>query len=250
MRRELITLPLTLLQNQSVWNIVRVAIRTTNYEVVNETLKVYYPKGSYSPSKMPQGGVGFFASPKNIFPSEEVTLKYQVYFNETFNPVYGGKLPGLFLGVGARRKDFTGASGGRQANNSASIRMAWRENMIGEVYLYVPREVQSNEYEKLQGFVRNGKYGDSVWRGAFKFEKGVWNNVTIRAKLNDVNESKNGELEVEINGVNERYNKMVWRTSERLHITAILFESFFGGSTEKYATPVDTYTYFRNVQIR
>lgn len=248
--KEFITLPLSLLQNQSVWNIIRLVIRTTNYEVVNETLKVYYPKGSYSPSKTPQGGVGFFASPKNIFPSEEVTLKYQVFFNETFNPVYGGKLPGLFLGMGTRRKDFTGASGGRQSKTSASIRMAWRKDMIGEVYLYVPREVQSDEYKNLTGFVRNGKYGDSVWRGAFKFEKGVWNNVSIRAKLNDVDGTGTGELEVEVNGVNERYNKMVWRTLERMSITAILFETFFGGSTEKYATPVDTYTYFRNVQIR
>jgi hypothetical protein len=248
MRAELITLPiqaLAILQQQSVWNISRIIVgkNNTSHEIVNDTLKVFYPKGSYSPSKTPQGGIGFFASPVKIFPEEEVVLEYQVYFNETFNPVYGGKLPGLFIG---RKKDFTGASGGRRKQHSASIRMAWRKDLVGEVYIYNNEINDGLQY--LEGFVRNGRYGDSIWRGVFKFEKGIWNNVRMRVKLND--ESKqNGELEVEVNGVNKRYDTMVWRSKKEVNITAILFETFFGGSTEKYSTPVDTYSYFREVRV-
>jgi hypothetical protein len=258
MKSELITLPiqvLALLQNQmsnaAVWNISKIIIgkNNKNHEIVNgDTLKVLYPKGSYSPSKMPQGGIGFYASPREVFPSKEVVLKYEVYFNNTFNPVYGGKLPGLYIGSLTAR-DFKGASGGKYSNTSASIRIAWRKNLIGEAYLYVPRLYQLEGFERLPGFVRNGKYGDSIWRGAFKFEKELWNKVTIRVKLNDVSKA-NGELEIDINGGNQRYNEIVWRTNEDVGLREIIFETFFGGSTIKYATPVDTHSYFRNVQIQ
>lgn len=252
MRSEWVTLPmqaLAVLQTPSIWNIKKVIIGRNNAKVLNDTLRVYYPKGSYSPSRTPQGGIGFFASPKDYFPSEEVELRYEVYFNETFNPVYGGKLPGLFMGVG---DNYTGASGGKESNKSASIRMAWRKNLIGEAYVYVPRKGVNGDLQSIQGFVENGRYGDSLWRGEFKFERRVWNNVRIRVKLNDVKlgVEANGELEVDVNGVIRKYDKIVWRTMQDVYLNAIIFETFFGGSTIKYATPVDTYTYFRNVQVR
>jgi hypothetical protein len=250
MRVDWITLPmqaLAVLQTPSIWNIKKVIIGGNNAKVLNDTLRVYYPKGSYSPSRTPQGGIGFFASPKNIFPAEEVELKYEVYFNETFNEVYGGKLPGLFVGVG---NNFNGASGGKESNRSASIRMAWRKNLIGEAYVYVPRKGVNGDLQSIQGFVENGRYGDSLWRGEFKFERGVWNNVRIRVKLNTFGVEANGELEVEVNGVIRKYDKIVWRTMSEAKLTAIIFATFFGGSTVKYATPVDTYSYFRNVQIK
>lgn len=261
MKTDLIQLPLYWLSTLSVeprspWNIVKVAFgkNNTNHQVLNnDTLKIFYPRGSYSPSKIPQGGVGFFASPRNVFMSEEVILRYEMFWNDTFNPVLGGKLPGLFLGKGTRAKDTQGASGGKYNANSASVRMAWRKEsgsgIPGEAYVYLPKGLQTDAYYKSPSLIENGMYGDSLWRGLFTFYKGVWNNVTMRVKLNQINKL-DGELEVAVNGVYHHIENLVWRTSADVFVNSIIFETFFGGSSIKYATPIDTWSYFRNVYVQ
>jgi hypothetical protein len=97
---NLLNLPIYLLSNLinrytlDDWNIVKVAFGKDNKNHIilnNDTLKVYYPKGSYSPSKLPVGGVGFFASPKQIFMTNEVIFKYQV-LSENFKEKHKGKV--------------------------------------------------------------------------------------------------------------------------------------------------------------
>lgn len=236
------------LQTVSVWNIVRVSFGrdNKNHKVIgNKTLEVYYPKGSYTPSVKPQGGIGFFASPRDVFPSNHVLLEYSVFFNETFDPVLGGKLPGLFLSTGTKGHDMVGATGGKRNNVSSSVRMAWRtdtnegRSIEAEVYAYL----QNNSIGK-----KNGIYGDSLWRGRLQFEKGIWNNVSIRVKLNDYLKN-NGELEVSINNRTEMFTDGIFRTNSRVMITAILFQTCFGGGSIKYATPMDQWVYFRDVKI-
>lgn len=231
------------LQTVSIWNIVRISFGkdNRNHKIIgNDTLEVFYPKGSYTPSVQPQGGIGFFASPKIIFPSSHVLLEYSVFFNETFDPVLGGKLPGLFLSTGTKKKDMIGATGGKRTNVSSSIRMAWRTNtndrksIEAEVYAYLPE--------------KNGIYGDSLWRGQLQFEKGIWNNVSIRVKLNDYLKN-NGELEVSINNRTEMFTDGIFRTNSRVMITAILFQTCFGGGSIKYATPMDQWVNFRDVNV-
>lgn len=272
MKTSLITLPLYLLSNfvnYNSWNIVRIAFgrNTKNHEIItenkNETvLKVFYPKGSYSPSKHPIGGIGFFASPKEIFMANEVVFKYQVFFDKTFNPVLGGKLPGLFLGKGIDKKDMVGASGGKHYETS-SCRIAWRENLTAEAYVYLPPQQHSNYY-KIPNLVLNKKFGDSLWRGSFSFYKNTWNNVSIRLKTNTfisktIGEQRNvniprpnydGELEITINNMTQSFNQLLWRTQPEYNINSIIFETFFGGSQAESATPNDTWTYFKNVQIQ
>jgi hypothetical protein len=257
MKTALITLPLYLLSNfvnYNSWNIVRIAFgrNTKNHETV---LKVFYPKGSYSPSKNPIGGIGFFASPKEIFMANEVLFKYQVFFDKTFNPVFGGKLPGLFIGKGTNKKDMVGASGGKHYETS-SCRIAWRENLTAEAYIYVPPQQHSNYY-KIPNLVENKKFGDSLWRGSFSFYKNTWNNISIRLKtntfINNLDKPKpnyDGELEITINNITQSFNQLLWRTQPEYNINSIIFETFFGGSDAKTATPSDTWTYFKNIQIQ
>ena len=57
-----------------------------------------YPKGSFKPSATPKGGISFYApGPKNVdlTTAAEATLSYSVLFEEGFDFVKGGKLPGL-----------------------------------------------------------------------------------------------------------------------------------------------------------
>jgi hypothetical protein len=253
-----ISLPVYLLSSlqhaTSVWNIVKVSFGQTNsfHRVTpDNTLQVFYPQGSYSPSKS-AGGIGFFASPEKVFMSDNVLLEYEVRFHPSFDPVLGGKLPGLFIGKGTSKKDMTGASGGIHSDAS-SIRVAWRPNFQAEAYVYLPHP-QHPDYYEIPRLVENKIYGDSLWRGLVNFEPDVWNKVSVRVKLNGFKSSTtvpetNGVLELSVNNNTQTFSKIIWRTSPEYHITALLFETFFGGSTSKYATPVDTWTYFRNVKV-
>ena len=96
----------------SIWNITNIFFGQENYQVLTNTtdttgttgttgiLQVYYPKGSSSPSKLPVGGFGFFSTPNEIHNARDVTLEYSVMFDKSFNPVLGGKLPGLYISNG------------------------------------------------------------------------------------------------------------------------------------------------------
>lgn len=259
MRLDWLILPFTslvYLQNSGIWNIIKIGWGkdNLNHQILDDgSLKVYYPAGSYSPSKFPQGGIGFYASPQDIFPCEKIILSYEVKFDKTFNPVFGGKLPGLFLSESTNIEDMQEASGGKHNNNTASIRIVWRKSFDGEAYVYIPKN-QSEDYKNLQNYVENEKYGDSLWRGLFKFNQNEWNKVMIKLKVNSFDKNKNpvnnGILEVNINGIKYRFNKLIWRNNPQTKITAILFSTFFGGSSIKYATPIDTWSYFRNFRVK
>jgi hypothetical protein len=252
--KDLIALPLYLLSTLekgiSDWNIIRVAFGkdNNNHEIINNTvLAVHYPKGSYSPSKLPVGGIGFYSNPDEINMAKEVLLTYQVKFDETFDPVLGGKLPGLFINTG---RNTTGGSGGKHSDN-ASCRIAWRANFSAEAYLYLPKSNQTQEYESL--VIKNGQYGDSLWRHQLRFESHNWNNVSIQLRLNNVKDNvaiQDGLLQVTINNITQKFDKIIWRTDNDHFINTIIFETFFGGSSLKTATPHDTWTYFQNVQVQ
>ena len=262
---------LNLLFNSSslfdVWNIVKFAFNSDTYEVIgsetssetgSETggvLKVFYPEGSYSPSKQPQGGIGFFASQPDIFLAEEVVFNYTVLFDESFNPMFGGKLPGLFIGNSSDKNSMIGASGGKHINDTtASCRIAWRADFGAEAYVYLPTKNHHDDYFNIPGLTINNKYGDSLWRNFLTFNPNTWNNVSIHLRLNTFDETTykpitNGFLSVNINNESYSFDKMIWRTDPNYFINAILFETFFGGSSEKYATPHDTWTFFKDVSI-
>lgn len=258
MKVSAINLPVYLLSNLNnvscIWNIIKVSVgnlNTFHRTTFDNTLEVFYPQGSYSPSKS-TGGIGFFASPSCVFMSDNVLLEYEVRFHHSFDPVFGGKLPGLFIGKGTSKHHMTGASGGIHSDTS-SIRIAWRQNFQAEAYVYLPKP-QHTDYYQIDRLVENNVYGDSLWRGLFNFERNVWNKVSLHVKLNSFKKSsdvpkKDGSLVLTINNITHAFNKMVWRTSSEYHITALLFETFFGGSTPKYATPIDTWSYFRNVKV-
>ena len=57
-----------------------------------------YPKGSFKPSATPRGGISFYApGPEDVdlTTAAEATLSYSVLFEDGFDFVKGGKLPGL-----------------------------------------------------------------------------------------------------------------------------------------------------------
>lgn len=215
---------------------------------LGNVLKVNYPAGSYKPSAPIVGGIGFYASPTSIFPARSVRLSYEVFFPIDFNPVKGGKLPGLFIGP-------PGASGGNHVSNEASCRIMWRKNnpqggIMTEAYVYLAK-TQDPTYYTIPNQVLDPTYGDSLWRGIFNYNKGSWNKIDMYLTVNSMESGKpnrDGKLTLTINGVTRNFDKFIWTTTGSL-ITGIIFTTFFGGSDSSWATPVATSTYYKNFQL-
>lgn len=216
---------------------------------LGNVLKINYPMNSYNPSGSIIGGIGIYASPTSIFPCQSVRLSYQIFFPSNFNPVKGGKLPGLFIGP-------PGASGGNHVNGEASCRIMWRKNnsqggIMTEAYVYVPTP-QDTDYSSIPNESLDPVYGDSLWRGIFNYNKGAWNTVVMDLSLNTMTSgtaNHDGTLTLTINGVSQNYNKFIWTTTGT-SITGIVFDTFFGGSDSTWATPVDTSIYFKNFNLQ
>ncbi|CEJ04341.1 hypothetical protein RMCBS344292_18305 [Rhizopus microsporus] len=213
-------------------------------------LKVNYPAGSYAPvatkngSGGIKGGTEFFSTPNGNNQYNTALLSYDVAFDSTFNWVKGGKLPGLFGGLPAGK----GCSGGEKANgdNCFSVRLMWREGGAGEAYAYIPT---SDLLCQSKQVICNSDYGTSFSRGIIRFSNMKWTHIDIYVKLNS-GSNTNGILEVWQDGslmINQQH--IQFRSNENLGVSSFMFSTFFGGSTSNYATPVDTSTYFRNIEF-
>jgi hypothetical protein len=242
----------------SCWNIIKVGhvAESNSHQVavdpalhVGNVLKVNYPAGSFKPSGGIVGGIGVHACPTTIFPARSVRLTYEVYFPADFNPVKGGKLPGLFIGP-------RGAAGGKHFDDASSCRLMWRKDnktggFMAEAYLYIAK-TQHASYQSIPKLVSDSKYGDSLWRGILNFNKGSWNKVEMFLTLNTMTSgtaNHDGILHLTINGVSASYDKFIWTTEDSL-ISGINFTTFFGGSEDSWATPTDQSAYFKNVQLQ
>ena len=212
------------------WNIERKSsFGKKNMETVEDKtkkfgkiLRVYFPKGSSSPSfsratGAPIGGAQFLAKP--FSPTNHLFFRYFVYLAENFQFVRGGKLPGLSGG--------TEISGSELPNgeNGFSTRFMWRENGLGEIQMYIPN---------------NTKYGTDEGLGSFKLAIGNWNSLEQEIVLNTPKKN-DGKIVVWLNGKEVfRDDHVVYRTTDSLKIDSIFFSTFFGGHDSSWATPVAT----------
>ncbi|KAI9497833.1 hypothetical protein BDB00DRAFT_802086 [Zychaea mexicana] len=208
-------------------------------------LSVLYAAGSYSPSGTKSndgsmGGVELNAVPiDGNFDS--ALLTYELAFAENFDWVLGGKLPGLFGG-----SPDESCSGGNQAtgSNCFSMRLMWREAGAGEAYAYIP----DNSICGSGSVQCNDEYGISFSRGVIQLKTNQWTKLEMYVKINNATES-NGILQVWQDGslvINQQSLK--YRTSNAIAVSSLMFSTFFGGGDTKYATSVDTYTYYKNIE--
>ncbi|TFY79184.1 hypothetical protein EWM64_g4826 [Hericium alpestre] len=160
-------------------------------------LQLFYPKGSINPANTdaPVGGAEFYASPPGgaMEGARNVTLAYDVYFPADFEWVKGGKLPGLYGG-------HTMCSGGDDALSCFSTRLMWRENGAGEMYLYAPKNKQTQGTCSLPPESHcDTSYGLSLARGSFHFAPGAWTHVHQTIYLNTPG-VQDGGMYLEVNG--------------------------------------------------
>ncbi|KAG1819444.1 polysaccharide lyase family 14 protein [Suillus variegatus] len=212
-----------------------------------------YPKGSCSPKTEIPGGFGFYlGGPKEIVSllegAKEVVFGYRVMFEKGWEWVKGGKLPGIYGGIGdiAYR-----CSGGRQNDRCKcfDVRLMWRRDGQGEIYAYLPiNETNTNALlAVLPCSKANPDYGISVGIGAWIFGSGVWTTVAQRVKLNDIGRA-DGELQLWINGECVIHAKgLIFREDEASHIKGMHFQTFFGGHESDWASPKDQHAWFSDV---
>jgi hypothetical protein len=195
-------------------------------------LRVRYPGGSASPTvhretDAPLGGTQFYAQ-LGLPTQDSLRLSYYVRFSEDFDFVKGGKLPGLFGGIGNTGGEIP------EGDDGFSTRFMWRRSGDGEVYAYLPTSEE---------------HGTSIGRGSWSFRPDTWYHLEQEVTLNQPGMT-NGRIRVWVNDrlMLER-NDLIFRSTETLKIEGILFSTFFGGSDRSWATPNDAFADFADFKV-
>ncbi|KAI0668354.1 polysaccharide lyase family 14 protein [Trametes maxima] len=216
------------------------------------SLQAHYPKGSFKPSASPRGGLSFYApgpASVDLTTAKEATLSYSVFFEDGFEFVKGGKLPGFY--GGDSEEVATSCSGGRRDDDCFSVRFMWRKEGAGELYTYLPPSKAANKAvcDVAPFSTCNDVFGASVGRGAFTFTPGKRTTIGQRVKLNDVGKA-NGEIELFVDGKSMfTVPGLELVTSEQGRIQGIQVQTFFGGSDSSWATPKDQNTFFGDFSV-
>ncbi len=186
----------------------RLAIDDRTRDGSGRAIRVLYPQGGQQSAN---SGAQWFIDLNA--PHEELYLSYWVRFDEDFDFVLGGKLPG-----------FGGAVSFDDRTHEWSGRLMWREAGKIEFYVHVPSD---NLYDP----------GDRFWWNtegfqAF-FEPGRWHHIEIRMRLNTPGEF-DGLMEGWLDGVKAAsYPGFYFRDAPTADATLawVFFSTFFGGSS-------------------
>jgi hypothetical protein len=206
-------------------------------------LRVTYNEGSFSHDT---GGSQFYSLWNTTDGSSFHTmmLSYELAFDQGYDWVKGGKLPGLRGGLNS-----TGCSGGNQASglDCFSARLMWRTAGSGEVYSYIPTP---NDLCSTKSIICNSDFGISIQRGNFVFVSGQWMRVTLLVQLNNPPNLANGYMALYFNdALAISQPNLQIRAADSVAANGLYFSTFFGGSDTSWATPVTTHTYFRNFRL-
>ena len=194
-------------------------------------LQVTLPKGSINPGNKyaPRGGAGYMWIPGLPKGTSRACLTYSVWFPKNYDFVKGGKLPGLFGGMGP--------SGGKKVTgkNGFSTRFMWRRDGDGEVYGYI---------------IGNDQRGISIDRGAWRFVPGKWTRLAQEVILNTPGKT-DGRVRVWVDGrlVIDK-GGLSYRTTPDLQIRGVMAHVFFGGKKPSWASSRDTFVRMTPFDLR
>ncbi|EKM53798.1 polysaccharide lyase family 14 protein [Phanerochaete carnosa HHB-10118-sp] len=218
-----------------------------------------FAQGSINPGNKtaPPGGFGFYMHGPETWRHElercggrqEVVMSYEVLFEDGWEWQRGGKLPGIYGGIGAFAY---GCSGGRQESRCKcfDLRLMWRQGGKSELYAYIPlNDTNTAALLNVPQSHRNPDYGFSVGRGLWTFAPGHWTVVAERVRMNTVGHA-DGEIEVFIDGQSVLHaTGLILRDTDAAEssVQGLHFQTFFGGSSEEWACPKDQKAWFTNV---
>jgi len=180
--------------------------------------RVAYAAGQIGPTK---GGAGW-RWPFSTSAKQSVELRYRLLFEDGFEFVKGGKLPGLCGGP----KTITGGEP-CSGFDGWSVRLMWRKDGRGQAYVYHPN--------------MKSEYGDEFdFPDDFRFPTGSPVEIRIAIEVNSIGK-RDGSLYVWVTlpGQAERLvveqAELEWTKDASIGVDSILFNTFFGGSNDSWA---------------
>jgi len=165
-----------------------------------------------------------------IPPANEYTLNYDLFFENDFEFVKGGKLPGL-----SPNTYTTGCQ--QQVPYGWSVRLMWRPSGVPTIYWYDQN--------------RPGDCGESAYADV-RFEKNKWQALSLYVKVNDASSTSNGQMQLYINGKSiASANNIKFRGENGDHtkITRFFFSTFFGGNNSTWSPSKTVYSRFDNFAV-
>lgn len=198
----------------------------------SQALRVSYPSGGVGPGET---GTQWPTSLEEFDGLEaqydSLYLRYYVKFEEGFDFVKGGKLPGLMGG-----KDSYSRSGGNQPDgtNGWTMRFMWRSEGRAVVYAYLP-----------EGKYKEGVWGTDIDLGV-NFQTNKWHCVEQFIKVNSP-QSEDGLLKVWIddqlvlNIDDVRYRTV---SNDYGSVGGLYMSTFHGGSDATWAPSVNSFAQF------
>jgi hypothetical protein len=238
-------------KGSSSWNTFN-GDSSNRFSVQNGMLRLEYGKNSYAA----KSGASFRANPHNRFPSDEVTVSYSIEFPRDFDFKKGGKLPGICIGTS--KSDCS--AGGDWRKGQGSVRVMWRaengKNPYAIGYVYTthgnPKAgANAQGSSSSSAMDPSDRTGHNFWKKGTPFKlKHGWNTISLHVKLNSPG-SKNGILEMSVNGVTKKVTDFVVREKSNEKIQSLNFVSFFGGGDASWATPNKVlHVNFKNISVR
>lgn len=164
---------------------------------------------------------------------ESAALSYKVFFQDGFDFVKGGKLPGLAGG--------TGNTGGLVPNgfDGWSVRFMFKEHGSLCAYLY------SAKMEGQFGDKKFLKHDESL----IYLKTGTWNTITLTLTMNTP-DKEDGIITCKVNGTDAiALNSVFFRKTPDLKIDHMLFSCFMGGVDASYAPKQDQFLLFKDFKV-
>jgi len=168
---------------------------------------------------------------------EEIYLSYSLMFKPGFEPVLGGKIPGLQaspikVGIPERRDGFGGS-------------LMFKEGPKPVFYIYHHDQ--------------QGEYGDTrEWDYVFNVSSDTWYDITFRVVMNTASTDQNFEDTGKKDGIMEGFvnGRLVgqWtglrlRNISDIGTDVLRIQAFFGGSTEEWASDREEWMLIDNVFV-
>lgn len=166
---------------------------------------------------------------------DEIYFSYNIIFSPYFEPVLGGKLPGLMGG--------TSPSGG--GGTGFSSRMMFKQHCTLDFYTYWPDRTEP--YGQHFGRYPDPETGETF---SFYYDHEVWHNLTQRIVLNSAADKDDGFLEAFIDGkFVKRVDNMRLRSDMSVKIEEMAMTHFFGGNTQDWAPSKDQWIKLDDVTL-
>lgn len=175
-------------------------------------------------------------------------FSYKVKTNKGFNPVLGGKLPGLCGGTcpigGTPTTDAAELSNGNNNPNGKAIgfsaRNMWRQGGNLVQYLYYPDQ----KTNWAPDFFYTNATGQRI-----AFNDGNWHTITHYIRM-DTPGKKDGILQAWVDNVPYlSLSNVRLRDDASYGIDTVLITTYFGGHDPKWATTKDESLYFDDIKL-